>query len=236
MMGRSRNTGFTLVEMLLAITLMATLLALAYGGLSAATKASDKGQELLKTSGKIRITQQFIRRQINQMLPLPFDEIDDAAATRVVFEGGGQRIQYVAPMPGYLGAGGPQVQVMEFVEEERGLSLHFYHALLLEFDPEYLYEREPVVLLEGVLGAQFQFLGRDDDGDITGWSASWDDPSVLPVAVRLDLEFTEEYHAFWPSLATGIRLDEMAVAQTAASRDYGTTIREMIRNRGRETE
>ena len=75
---RRSQSGFTLVELLLAITLMAMLLSLAYGGLKAATRASANGQALLEESGKVRITHQFIRRQLNQMQPLPFDIADDA--------------------------------------------------------------------------------------------------------------------------------------------------------------
>ena len=40
-MKRPGQTGFTLVELLLAVTLMSILLGLAYGGLRAATRASN---------------------------------------------------------------------------------------------------------------------------------------------------------------------------------------------------
>ena len=44
---RPSESGFTLVELLLAITLMAMLLGLAYGGLRAATRVTQSGQVLL---------------------------------------------------------------------------------------------------------------------------------------------------------------------------------------------
>ena len=142
--------GFTLVELLLAITLMSMLLALAYGGLRAATQASERGQVMLEASGQIRTTHQFIRRQLNQMQPLPFGVMDDLDDTRVVFEGSGRHIQFVAPMPGYLGKGGPQVQLLQITQGAEGDELLFSHALLLGFDPDRLFDREPIVLLEGI--------------------------------------------------------------------------------------
>jgi len=98
--------GFTLVELLLAITLMSILLGLTYSGLRAATRSSQRGEELLAAGGELRASHQFIRRQLNQMLPLSFAETDDMQPVRIVFQGDAQHIQYVAPMPGYLGSGG----------------------------------------------------------------------------------------------------------------------------------
>ena len=67
-----RNTGFTLVELLLAITLMSILLGLTYSGLRAATRSTERGEIILANNGEIRTTHQFVRRQLNQMLPLAF--------------------------------------------------------------------------------------------------------------------------------------------------------------------
>ncbi|MGD8929548.1 MAG: prepilin-type N-terminal cleavage/methylation domain-containing protein, partial [Lysobacterales bacterium] len=111
---RRAARGFTLVEILLALTLLSMLMALAYGGLRAATRAADKGQTVLQDSGRIRMAHQFVHKQLNQMLPLVFAENDDQTE-RTVFVGEPQRIRFVAPMPGYLGFGGPQVQELALV-------------------------------------------------------------------------------------------------------------------------
>ncbi|MGB5292874.1 MAG: prepilin-type N-terminal cleavage/methylation domain-containing protein, partial [Lysobacterales bacterium] len=146
-----RSAGFTLVELLLAITLMSILLGLTYTGLSAATRSSQRGELLLAAGGELRSSHQFIRRQLNQMLPLSFAETDDTLPQRIVFEGDARHIKFVAPMPGYLGAGGPQVQLVEVVDGDDGeMHIQFSHALLQGFTEDRLYDREPVVLLTGV--------------------------------------------------------------------------------------
>ncbi len=222
------ESGFTLVELLLAITLMAMLLSLAYGGLRAATRATINGQLLLAESGKVRITHQFIRRQLNQMQPLPFDISDDINETRIVFEGSPKRIQFVAPMPGYLGQGGPQVQILELLDGADGLDLLFSHQLLQGYDPAFMIVREPIVLLEGIYQATFEFLAVGEDGELTGWTSSWDTPDILPVAVRLDLDLGETHRSVWPLLVTGVKVDELATTQSGASRTYSDAIRGMI--------
>jgi general secretion pathway protein J len=228
-LNRSSHNGFTLVELLLAITLMSMLLALAYGGLRAAIRTTESGQKQLEESGNIRITHQFVRRQLNQMQPLPFNVSGGEQETLVIFEGSSRRIQFVAPMPGYLGQGGPQVQYLELVNGDDGLNLIFSHQLLQGFDPAFAIEREPIVLMEGIKDAGFEFLAKDEAGQLIGWSGNWDTPDILPVAVSLDIELGESSRAYWPILMAGVKVDELATAQTGGRRNFTDSMSNIIR-------
>jgi general secretion pathway protein J len=220
--------------LLLAVTLMSILLGLAYGGLRAATRASATGQDLLEEAGNVRTTHQFIRRQLNQMQPLPFEVTEDAEQTRIVFRGDSRSIQFVGPMPGYLGNGGPQVQLLQIMQGPDGLDeLWFSHALLQDFEPERLSDRDPIVLLDGIESGSFEFLGRDAQGELTGWGTRWNDLEVLPVAIGLQLEFAGDNPMTWPLLATGVRVDEVAVTVGGAARSYQERIQQLIEDGAR---
>jgi general secretion pathway protein J len=226
--------GFTLVELLLALSLMSMLLALAYGGLRASTRATDKGQAILEDSSRIRMAHQFVRKQLNQMAPLVFSVSDDQQE-RNVFEGDPKRIRYVAPMPGYLGFGGPQVQELSVVSGDEGYALVLSHALLQGFEEENLYLRAPIVLLENIEFAEFSFLVRDETGELAGWNSQWDEPGLLPEAVSLEIEFTEDIYIRWPLLTASVRVDPTALNDLAAElvggQDVGTSIRKQIDKR-----
>lgn len=232
---KPRHSGFTLVELLLAMTLMGLLLALAYGGLRAAWKASDSGQLMLEQSGKLRITHQFVRKQLNLMLPLAFEAGEEEGRERVVFEGAPEQVMFVGPMPGYLARGGPQVQVLQLVDGEQGINLQFLHAPLQGFEREWLSDVEPVVLLEGLDSASFEYLELDELGQPAGWVADWETPIIMPAAVRLDLQFPEGYTVHWPELVSTTRLDSMAVSNSSGltgSETYSQRIQDMIRRSG----
>jgi general secretion pathway protein J len=233
----SGASGFSLVELLLALSLMSMLLALAYGGLRASTRATDKGQAILEDSSRIRMAHQFVRKQLNQMAPLVFSESDDQQE-RTVFEGEARKIRYVAPMPGYLGFGGPQVQELSVVSADEGYALVLSHALLQGFEEENLYLRDPIVLIESIEFAEFSFLGRDETGELTAWTTQWEQKELIPEAVSLEIEFTEDVYIRWPLLTASVRVDPSALNDLAANllgeRDLDKSIKGLIDKRKQE--
>ncbi len=230
---KPENTaGFTLVELLLAVVLMSILFGLAYGGLHAAGVSAQRGEILLVESGELRTAHQFVRRQLNQLLPLPYAVADDINPVRIVFDGDETHIQFVAPMPGYLGDGGPQVQLLELAGGSDDRVLQFSHALLQGFEQEDLHERDPIVLVEGVETASFEFLMAGINGDINTWVPSWNQREKLPLAVRLNLEFVQSERLRWPELVAGVRVDEQATTSNTGRRSYEQAIQDLINRNG----
>jgi general secretion pathway protein J len=235
--GSSR--GFTLVELLLALTLMSMLLALAYGGLRASTRATDKGQKILEDSSRIRAAHQFVRRQLSQLMPIGFEEIADGEGYSV-FIGEDSMIRFVAPMPGYLGFGGPQVQQLAFIPGENGLDLVISHALVQGYEESLLDEQDPIVLLENIEEGGFLFMGRDEQDELTPWLSSWEDTQVLPEAVGVEIFFTEEVYIQWPLLSASVRAETGSLetlvsrANVTPSNPYRAKIREMVNSKDSE--
>jgi len=236
-----RASGFTLVELLLAVTLLSILLALTYGGMQAATRATDRGQKILEESGRLRMAHQFVRKQLNQAIPMGFTQPDETqtAADEVgkgsameVFWGAEQSIRFVGPMPGYLGFGGPQVQELSILSGPNGLELVITHALVQGFEDAMLDERAPIVLIDHIESANFKFLARDEDGEIAGWVDEWPEPEELPVAVALDIQFEEDVYADWPLLVAAIKVDGSSVSELLVGEDtYQSAIRDLIEQR-----
>lgn len=233
-----RGSGFTLVELLLAVTLLSMLMALTYGGMQAATRATDRGQRILEESGRLRMAHQFVRRQINQAIPLGFSQEDAATAAldeppvMEVFRGSAASIRFVGPMPGYLGFGGPQVQELTIVSGENGLELLLTHALVQGFEDARLDERAPIMLIDQIESASFSFLVRDEEGEIAGWISEWEDPGLLPLAVALEIKFAEEVYAKWPLLVAAVKVDASAVTDVLdGDNSYQSAIQELIEKR-----
>ena len=216
--------------------LLSVLLGLAYGGFRAATRAADRGQAVLEESSRLRLAHQFVHRQLNQILPMMIAN-PEGDGPPPVFEGDATRIRYVGPMPGYLGFGGPQVQELRIASGENDLQLNLSHALLQGFEEANLYERAPIMLIDGIESGSFLFQGLDEEGEPGPWENTWEDTDVLPQAIALELELNESAQVDWPGLIASVRIDGTAIqrylreANLEAGDVRSTSIKDLIDRR-----
>ena len=208
---RSTTGGFTLIEVMLAITLLALLLAGTFGAIRTTVRGMHSGEAAIDRTSRVRVAQEFMRRQISRILPLAYGE--DTTGARIVFEGDATSMRFVAAMPGYLSKGGPYVQTLELVGGgSGGRQLQFGNEMLNGFDLEEGRppENEPVVLLDQIRSGKFEYRTLDEDGELTDWSDQWDDPATTPVMVRIHLEMREEAQVTFPDLDVPLLIDVSA--------------------------
>ena len=209
--------GFTLLEVLMAVTLLALLLAGAYSGIQTSVRAMHSGERMIERVDRVRTVQEFLRRQISRIMPLPYDQSPNGT---FVFDGDRQFMRFVAPMPGYLSHGGPYVQTLALTHGNDGLRLVFSGAMLNGFDAteEKAAERDPVVLLDHIRDGHFAYRMLDEQGQLTPWSDSWPDPSITPLMVQIQLVMQTGERVDFPTLAVPLMLDSGAthVVQMAA--------------------
>ncbi|HEY0178509.1 MAG TPA: prepilin-type N-terminal cleavage/methylation domain-containing protein [Dokdonella sp.] len=205
--------GFTLLEVMLAILLLALLLAGTYGAIRTAVHAMHSGELAIDRMNRLRVAQEFVRRQVSRIMPLAFAQ-DESTNTNFVFEGRGDFMRFVAPMPGYLSKGGPYVQTLSFVGSRNGgRQLLFTDTMLNGFDPDAKNDNEPSVLLDQIADGRFQYRTLDDQGELTDWSEQWDDPSVTPVMVRVLVRMLPEAQIEFPVMEIPLMLDVGAMRQ-----------------------
>ena len=193
--------GFTLLEVLLAIILLGLLMAGAYSGIHASANAMRAGEAAIDRTDRLRTAQQFLRRQIDGILPLAFAQDTDTGSTHI-FDGDARFMRFVAAMPGYLSRGGPYVQTLELARGKQGLQLQFTDVMLNGYDAKdaKTSDTEPVVLLDHIADGRFQYRTLDDQGQLTNWSSDWPDSSVTPLLVRIELTMQPGVQIPWPTL------------------------------------
>ena len=201
----SRARGFSLLEVLVATTLLAAGMALAFAALSNTTRATAAAEAEAARSERLRAVQAFLRRQLEGAMALPMELPEPDEAPRV-FEASPTELRLVAPMPGYLSRGGPHVQTFRLVRGPLGLRLEFEHQLLGPEGP-IENERPPEVLLDGIAEASFAVRGLDELGEPGPWQGEWENSDQLPRLVRLQLRFAEP-RARWPDFVAAPRLGQ----------------------------
>ena len=207
--------GFTLIEVMLAILLLAVLLAAAFGGIRSAVKGMHSGEDLMDRTNRLRVAQEFIRHQVSRILPLPFGQ-ERGTGENLLFEGKRDLMRFVAPMPGYLSNGGAYVQTLELSNTRNGRQLLVNHWMLNGFDKDKLNkgDSEPVVLMDQIESGKFEYRKLDDQGELEDWSDDWDEPNLTPVMVRIELKMRKEALVGWPDMDIPLMLDVGAARQS----------------------
>ncbi len=191
-----RQSGFTLLELVVAITLMGLVLVVLYSGLRLGLNSWDSGEARAEATNRLRLAQEFLRRQLAQSMAVY--QPDDRGEEVVAFSGQPTGIEFVAPLLTQLGQGGLYRIRVEAGDGQLWLRWRPYRS----DDPAAGEERE-TVLLEGVSAVEWAYFGpeREDDEESPRWRADWTSGERRPRLVRLNLNWRDEP---WPDLVVAL--------------------------------
>jgi len=201
-----RVGGFSLMEVLAALALLALLLVGVYSGIRTATHSVRAGSAAVERLDAVRSAQQFLRRELAQAMTQQLGKNDKDEA--IFFKGDAHSMSFVAPLPGYLGKLGPQAQTLELVDNGKGGQRLEVRFALLPPSGEPLQPGPPQVLLDDVREGGFRYRGVDDRGRVGAWRTDWPAGDRLPQLVRIDLRLAGT--DYWPQFTVPLRVDASA--------------------------
>jgi general secretion pathway protein J len=196
--------GFTLLELLVAITLLGLLIAALFGGLRLGARVWERGETRLDASNRMQVVQDFVRQRVAEAVPLETVQPDEGGASQPLFRGTKDLVRFAGIMPEHLGAG---IYLMEFALAETGDAAETRNFVLrlqpMDLEGESA-ETEPEpevrVLIERVDALEFAYFGAIDPGAQPEWWEEWAELPQLPALVRLQVRFADDDPRRWPEL------------------------------------
>lgn len=201
---RRRTAGFTLLELSIALVLLALMGAVLYGALGFAGTSWDKGEAKVDATSGMRLAQEFMRAQLEQQHPLRMRKV---AEFPLLFLGDRNEIRYAAALPSRVAAGGIWYYRLTVGDDVRG-------PLVLErMVPDVNGTRVPdfndaekSIIVTGIAEIRFAYYGRDggsSNADEPSWRDRWDNAQRLPLLVRIDV--IPKQGPAWPTLVVAPR-------------------------------
>ncbi|HET9764068.1 MAG TPA: prepilin-type N-terminal cleavage/methylation domain-containing protein [Casimicrobiaceae bacterium] len=198
-----RPQGFTLIELTVALVLVALIGSVLYGSLSLAGDSWNRGEAKVQRTNEMRSTEDFLRRTLTSQHPLRFKKVVEKP---LYFLGTRDALSYAAALPGRAGGGMYYFRLTAAADQSRLVLARVipdYAALTL---PDFG-NAETTVLAEGVNAVRFGYFGRDPgsaDAVAPTWRDRWDDPQRLPDLIRVDV--TAADGTAWPTLVVEPRI------------------------------
>jgi prepilin-type N-terminal cleavage/methylation domain-containing protein len=182
------RAGFTLLEVVLAMTALALVVTICYGGFHLGIRAVERGEMAVVTSQRLRVAADVLIRQIKSTVPYPARNEDEEVYP--YFVGSATSLTFVTAA-GLQGGGGLTRVVYQVANDPLRLVI----AESPFFSPDVLGREAPdkpgeaaAVLLDGFRSIKFEYLMND--GVESEWRSAWDghEDEMLPAAVRIMVE------------------------------------------------
>ena len=222
--GRSVN-GFTLIELLLAITLLAAMMGMIYAALNVGVRAWDAGDARVAQASNWRLVERFMRRELGQIFPTRWRAVTQPY---IAFEGGKTSLRYVTSLnlDAALQNGAPGgLQWAELALIDGGvlqLNRQAFDSTAQNFDGLVAPGRDqlqsntvvpPVRLMENVTAFEINYFGAETDLAEPTWREEWRDLARLPSLVRLKVETTRGRDV--PDMVFALKVGEEAGCLTS---------------------
>jgi general secretion pathway protein J len=204
-----RPSGFTLVEVLVAMTLFSLILTGLFGSLYASGRSWESAESRMVLNDQRRLVTTFVRQRIEQAVPL---RIAGREEPRMLFRGGADELDFVAPLPAHSGGAGLhqlKLRVRTVVEGRRALILDYVPVAGTDaqqrLDDQNAKSVEVATELQSV---EFAYHGSREPDVPPRWHDTWQDADVLPEFVRLRFNVDRDQSS-WPELLIPIRAREV---------------------------
>jgi general secretion pathway protein J len=189
-----RQSGFTLLELLISITLLGLILVLLFGGLRLGVRSWDAAQLQVDGINSVRSVESFLRRELTSAHPYRWKSVP---GQRMAFLGERNKISFVAPMPARIGGGG--LNTISFALEQADQRMQLVWRVLPVThqmqDFSELAQAPAMVLaafdMAGVQDIRLGYFGSDAAGAPPRWLDRWENSVSLPLLVRLQFKMAQ---------------------------------------------
>lgn len=196
----TRSQGFTLLEILIALSLTGLLLVLMGAAISASRYSLNISEHYAARLDEVRTAQTFLRRALTQALALPRGKTSNSQGW--VFQGEPQRLSFSAALPASLQAG-QKLHTLGLIEN----SAHTYDLQIaftqLTSDEQWGQDQR---LLRQLRNLRLSYRGLDDHQHQSQWLATWPWPQRLPGFVRIELDADGPVQ--WTPLVVALRTSQ----------------------------
>jgi len=199
--------GFTLLEVVLAMSLLALVAMVCYGAFHLGIRAVERGEVAVVSTQRLRVASDIIIRQVKSVVPYPAR--DKELEIYPYFLGTETSLSFITAN-GLQGGGGLYRVVYQVMDDPVRLvftETPYFSPDVLGAEEFETFGGQSAVLLDGFTGLRFEYL-LNDGADVE-WRPRWSgrEEEMLPVAIRIVIDGL-------PNVETGVWGQEIPIMAT----------------------
>ncbi|MGZ8158906.1 prepilin-type N-terminal cleavage/methylation domain-containing protein [Methylobacter tundripaludum] len=209
--------GFTLIEVLIAMTLLSIMVVLLFSSLRICAKSWEQGESKIAEVNEVAVVYNFFQRHLSSAIPVLNDFVDQDGANAasqtgtgaetektLSFQGKKQSLQFVSVFPASAGRTGMQLFSIEAQEQEGEQVINVTLTPFFPVTGGEEWHKEEVVLLKHVSDFSLAYFGAADDAGESSWQDEWLDKDVQPRLVKISISTAND--VFWPKMIIALKV------------------------------
>jgi len=219
-------TGFTLIEVLIAMTLLSLMVVLLFSSLRICAQSWEQGENKIAEVNEVAVVYNFFQRHLSLATPLWNDFIAgsdmdaanqpetgaadqsgaDAESMNKTFSFQGQKnaLQFVSVFPASVGRAGMQLFSIEPQQEDKEQVLKVTLTPFFPLTEGEEWNKEEEILLRHVSDFDLSYFGAVDNTDKYEWQDEWLKKDVHPQLVKINISTTDG--VYWPEMIFALKV------------------------------
>ena len=199
---RFGSYGFTLIEVLIALTLLSIMVVLLFASLKICADSWEKGENKITEVNEVAVVYHFFQQHLSVAKPLSNNSA--GAEKNFSFQGDLQSLQFVSEFPASVARPGLQLFSLSLLEVEDEQIINVSLVSFIEATEGEESQKEEITLIKHVKDFKLSYFGADDAASKSEWTEDWLNKNILPRLVKINIEL--ENGVFWPEMLIELKV------------------------------
>ena len=208
--------GFTLIEVLIAMTLLSIMVVLLFSSLRICAQSWEQGENKITEVNEVAVVYSFFHRHLSPAIPLWNDftakdgsQLEAGAGTEKAdkifsFQGKKQSLEFVSVFPASAARSGLQLFSIQLQEEDDEQVIKVTLTPFFPVSAGEEWRQEEVVLLRHVSDFELAYFGATGDAGESSWQDEWLEKDAQPRLVKISINTTNG--VFWPEMIIELKV------------------------------
>ncbi|MDQ7089146.1 MAG: prepilin-type N-terminal cleavage/methylation domain-containing protein [Methylococcales bacterium] len=193
------SQGFTLIEVLIALSLLSVMMLMLFAGLRISAKSWDKGENKLTEVAEMSSTAHFFHNQLAASLPL-WDDFT-TKIKEFSFQGTQNTLQFVSSLPASSRRLGLQRFNVRLKNTKIEVSIQPFYPTLADD----AWKIETVTLVDNIGSLTLRYFGSKEPKELPVWQTNWH-YDHLPKLIAITIQPLNEH--YWPQTLLKLNNEE----------------------------
>lgn len=195
--------GFTLIEVLIAMTLLSIMVVLLFSSLKICADSWEKGESKITDVNEVAVVYNFFQRHLSVAKPF-WNDLSAEQEKTFSFQGKTQSLQFISAFPASASRSGLQLFSLDLQKEDNDQVIKVTITPFFPVAEGEEWHKEEVTLIKRVSDFTLTYFGSDDGESEGSWQEQWLGKEVLPRLVKINIKL--ENGIFWPEMIIDLKV------------------------------